>query len=286
MIEVLPHIYIETNYAGVTLGAINWQHGLILIDAPFRPEDSRSWRSSLLNLSGGGDRVLVNLDAHLDRTLGGRGMDCTVIGHEKLVRVFRNRPVTFKAQVAETGAEWELCNGLGSIRWAPPEITFTDQMEIHWDNSVLSLQYHSGPATGSIWAVLPNQHIAFIGDCVAPNQPPFLASADIPQWIECLKLLLSPAYQDYILIGGRSDRVVHSDVRAQLTYLEEVTRQLEALFARGGAPEETEQLISGLLHGLNFAPQLTNLYQQRLRWGLYQYYVRHFRSPGSESSEE
>ena len=72
MQELAPHVYIETGYAGVTLGAINWAHGLILIDAPFRAEDTRSWRSNLLNLGGGVDRLLVNLDAHFDRTLGAR----------------------------------------------------------------------------------------------------------------------------------------------------------------------------------------------------------------------
>ena len=77
MQELAHHVYIETGYAGVTLGAINWSHGLVLIDAPFRAEDARSWRSALLNLGGGVDRLLVNLDAHFDRTLGVRAMDCT-----------------------------------------------------------------------------------------------------------------------------------------------------------------------------------------------------------------
>ena len=98
MQEIAPHVYIEPGYAGVTLGAINWPHGLILLDSPFRQEDTRSWRSALLNLGSGAERMLVNLDAHFDRTLGTRAMDCTVVGHEKMAQAFRNRPVTFKTQ--------------------------------------------------------------------------------------------------------------------------------------------------------------------------------------------
>lgn len=135
MQEIAPHIFIETGFPGVTLGAINWAHGLVLIDAPFRIEDTRSWRSTLLNLGGGVDRLLVNLDAHFDRTLGTRAMECSVAGHEKLAQVFRNRPISFKTQGTETGAEWEQYNGLGSIRWAPPEITFTQQLDIFWEES-------------------------------------------------------------------------------------------------------------------------------------------------------
>jgi hypothetical protein len=69
-------------------GQITCPHGLVLIDSPFRPEDARSWRSTLLNLSGGVDRLLVNLDSHLDRTLGVRAMECTVVGHEVYGRSF------------------------------------------------------------------------------------------------------------------------------------------------------------------------------------------------------
>ena len=62
MQELAENIYIEDEYAGVTLGAINLPHGLIQIDAPPSPEDSRTWRATLLNLGGGVERVLVNLD--------------------------------------------------------------------------------------------------------------------------------------------------------------------------------------------------------------------------------
>jgi len=64
MQEIAPHIFIETAYPGVTLGAISWPHGLILVDSPYRTDDVRVWRTSLLNMSGGIDRILVNLDAH------------------------------------------------------------------------------------------------------------------------------------------------------------------------------------------------------------------------------
>ena len=139
MHEIAPHIYFETSYAGVTLGAINWPHGLILLDSPFRAEDARSWRSALINLGGGVDRLLIQLDAHPDRTLGARSMDCTILGHDKMAGVFRNRPMTFKSQSGVSGADWESYNGLGTIRWAPPDITFTERMEIHWNEAPLVL---------------------------------------------------------------------------------------------------------------------------------------------------
>ena len=77
MQQIKPGIYFEDGYLGVTLGALVFSHGTIMIDAPLRPEDARAWRSALLNLRGGSSRLLVSLDAHLDRTLGTRAMECT-----------------------------------------------------------------------------------------------------------------------------------------------------------------------------------------------------------------
>ena len=285
MQELAHHVYIETGYAGVTLGAINWAHGLVLLDAPFRAEDARSWRSALLNLGGGVDRLLVNLDAHFDRTLGVRAMDCTVIGHEKMAEIFRNRPVSFKTQGNETGAEWELYNGLGSIRWVPPEITFNERLLIHWGENPLSLESHPGPSTGAIWAVLPEQRIAFVGDALVPDQPPFLTSANLPVWINTLKPLLTSAYQEYLLISGRNGPVAHQQVRRQIGYLEKMHQMLEKLASQKAPASETESLVPVLLKEFDILPQRELQYRQRLHYGLYHYYIRHYQPTEAEITE-
>jgi glyoxylase-like metal-dependent hydrolase (beta-lactamase superfamily II) len=286
MQEIAPHVFIETGFPGVTLGAVNWVHGLVLIDAPFRAEDTRSWRSTLLNLSGGVDRLLVNLDAHFDRTLGTRAMDCTVVGHDKLTEVFHNRPLTFKTQGSETGAEWEQFNGLGSIRWAPPEITFSQEMSIYWEENPLLLETHPGPAVGAIWAVLPGEHVVFIGDAVVKNQPPFLGGADLPAWIETLRRLLSPAFGDYLIVSGRNGLVVHKEAQQMLDLLEGYHRRLDALAAQSAPVEEVERLAGTLLKEIETPTQRHSQYRQRLHWGLRQYYLRHYRASSVDPVDE
>ena len=286
MQEIAPRVFIETGYPGVTLGAVNWPHGLILVDAPFRAEDIRSWRATLLNLSGGIDRLLVNLDANFDRTLGSRSMECTIVGHDKLAQVFRNRPVTFKTQSAERGEEWEQFNGLGSIRWAPPEITFTEVLNIYWDESPIELVSHPGPAVGSIWAVLPDPHVIFIGDTVVKNQPPFLATADLPAWIESLKLLLNPVYQDYLLVSGRGGLVMHRDVRQMLDQIVRIHDDFEKLASSPTPLEEVEKMAPEILKSIDAPAQQKLQFKQRLGWGLHQYYLRHYHPSSVDSLDE
>jgi glyoxylase-like metal-dependent hydrolase (beta-lactamase superfamily II) len=153
------------------------------------------------------------LDAHPDRTLGARGMECTVIAQEKTAQVFRTRPTTFKAQGTETGADWETIPGLGTVRWVAPEISFGAQMALHWDESPVILEHHPGPTLGAMWVILQPEQVVFVGDLVAKNQPPFLAHGDLPAWIEGLELLASPAYRGFTVVSGRGGTVATAIIR-------------------------------------------------------------------------
>src|SRR5512140_41090 len=227
MQSLANQVYIEDQYPGVTLGAIALSHGLVMVDAPPSPEDCRSWRAALLGLNSGVDRLLINLDGHPDRTLGARAMDCTIIAHEKTAQAFRNRPNTFKAQGDETGSDWESVVGLGSIRWAPPEITFTSQMTIEWSNFPVVLEHHPGPTGGACWVILPEPKIVFVGDLVVKNQSPFLSSANLPEWLNSLDHLLAE-YKNFTIVSGRSGVVPFSTVQAQRDQISAIYEKLEA----------------------------------------------------------
>jgi glyoxylase-like metal-dependent hydrolase (beta-lactamase superfamily II) len=280
MQEIAPHVFIETGFPGVTLGAICKPHGLIQIDAPFRPDDIRSWRAALYSMSGGVDRLLVNLDAHYDRTLGSRQLECMIVGHDRMAQIFRDRPLTFKAQTVETGAEWELYQGLGSIRWAPPEFTFSDRLFLQWDANVMILESHPGPATGAIWVVLPVEKIVFVGDAVVPNAPPFLASADIPVWKETLALLSRPEFKQFTIVSGRGGLVTMDQVKEQVKFLEKVEHQLEKTNA-----DDVEKSVTQLLKSFDVPADRQANYALRLRWGL-QHYISHHHNQITEPVDE
>jgi hypothetical protein len=133
MKQIEPGIYYEDGYPGVTLGALAFPHGIIMIDAPLRAEDARAWRSALHNLPGGPNR--------------------------KTAQVFRNRPSIFKGQNGESGAEWEVSNDVLGNRWAVPDITFAHRIFFQWGGPQVTFEHHPGPALGSIWAIIPDAHI-------------------------------------------------------------------------------------------------------------------------------
>lgn len=276
MQSIADNVYIEDHFLGVTLGVVQQSRGLIQIDAPPSPEDVRSWRGSLMSLSGGSDRALVLLDAHPDRTLGARAMECTVVAHDRTTQVFRARSTTFKAQGAETGSDWETIAGLGTVRWAAPEISFTTQMSLYWDGTPVLLEHHPGPTPGAVWVVLPAQKVVFVGDLVSKNQPPFLAHADLPEWLEALELLLSDDYRGFTVVSGRGGTVSSVTIRAQVALLERIHERLDKMARRGTSPEATEKWIEPFLKTFRSSAARHKQYVQRMRYGLRYYYSSHY----------
>lgn len=281
METLTKNVHIEEQYPGVTLGVIVQPRGLIQIDAPPSPEDGRSWRAALMNLGGGPERTLVNLDAHPDRTLGVRAMDCTVIAHEKAAQVFRNRPSSFKAQVDESGSEWEALSGLGGLRWTPPEVSFSVRLILHWGETPVVLEHHPGPSAGAIWAILPEEKIVFVGDAVLKNQPPFLANADLPAWQQALDLLQSRSFQDYTVVSGRGGVLPPAAIKQQADFLKETFKRLEKLSTKKPGPDPTEGLAQALIGHFKFPAALQKHYLQRLRYGLQFYFSRQYNTGGN-----
>lgn len=287
MDAIAKNVYIEERFTGVTLGAIAQSRGLIQIDAPPSPEDGRAWRASLMGMGNGHERVLINLDSHPDRTLGVRAMDCTIIAHEKTARAFQNRPNTFKAQGDETGANWEAIPGLGSVRWAPPEISFASKMSLYWSDTPIIIESHPGPTEGAIWVILPEEKVVFVGDAVAKGQPPFLAHADIPAWLESLDHLQSDEFKGFTVVSGRTGVVSPQAIRSQADSLKKIHTKIENLGKKKStAANVTDKLADSILKTFKPPAAKQQQYLQRLRFGLRNYYIRHYLPASRQAVDE
>jgi glyoxylase-like metal-dependent hydrolase (beta-lactamase superfamily II) len=276
MQQIENGIVYEDAYLGVTLGALIFSQGTILIDAPIRPEDTRAWRAAVMTQRGGSNRLLVSLDSHPDRTLGTRTLECTIVAHQKAAQVFRNRPTIFKGQSVETGAAWETYSDAIGMRWASPDITFTERMSLHWGAPEIVLEHHPGPTPGSIWVILASAKTVFVGDTVVTNQPPFLAQAELGAWLESLDLL-TKTYSDFTIVSGRGGLAKIDEVRSLRKMLKEILHKMEHLGAKNAAPEVTQEMVGPLLAQYSFPAKLRDLYATRLTYGLHQCFARRYR---------
>ncbi len=276
MRAIAENIYYEDAYAGVTVGAITFPYGTLLIDSPLRSDDARAWKAALLAQSHGTHRLSVVLDVHADRTLGCRAIEFPIVAHDRTAEAFQERTTVFKGQGSEMGAEWEHYPEVSGTRWERPNITFSDHLSLHWGGPEIRIEHNPGPCPGSSWVHIPAEKILFIGDAVTPNQPPFLAKADLETWHETLNLLASRKYANYTIICGRGGPVTIDTIRDQRKLLKSIGGRLKTLSRRKAKPEDTQKMIPALLKMISYPARMETFYAQRLQYGLQQYYSRHF----------
>ena len=70
MRRLSDHLVAETEYLWANVGAGVTEAGVVLIDCPVRPSDSRSWQEKLRALSPKGIRYRISTDYHGDHTIG------------------------------------------------------------------------------------------------------------------------------------------------------------------------------------------------------------------------
>lgn len=278
MKKVKKGVYFQTAYSGATLGALLFPQDTVLVDAPLRPEDGRAWLAALKEAGASPRRILVNLDAHPDRTLGAQTLAADVLAHEEIVRQLRRRAGVFKALRQETGAEWEQTPGLSGLRWIMPRITFSDTASLHFAGTDLRIEPRPGPGPGACWLLAPEQEVVFVGDALTLGEPPFLAQADIPAWLESLEALLSRHYREYAIICGRGGKATPREIKQMASLLKDLHGKLRGISRGRNAAVEMDKLAARIAERFKPTHKQRPFFVQRLRHGMQEYAARHFPS--------
>jgi glyoxylase-like metal-dependent hydrolase (beta-lactamase superfamily II) len=274
--EIAYNIFIETSYPGVVVAAWRLKHGLLIVDAPFRIEDQQAWQSRLNKFDIDQHKVLVMLDTHMDRTLGIRGMAINVLSHNRAVEILENRPTTARGQVLDAGADWEFYDLPVSIEWAVPDITYSDKLSIFWDEAPIVLTHQPGAHLAGSWLWHDAKKILFVGDSVIVNQPPFLAWADLDYWLAELHWLNSERFKGYKIVSGRNGVVKVGAINKLIGFLTHVNHLISDLVGKDNLYEKIVAAVPGLMKDFSFRNEFTEIYKNRMIWGLNQYMQRHY----------
>jgi glyoxylase-like metal-dependent hydrolase (beta-lactamase superfamily II) len=276
MKEIATDILIETEYEGVTVGAIRTPSGVVMVDTPINLKDAAAWRTTSTRSASGSDRLLVLLDEHFDRVSGATNIKFPVIVHEKTSQAVSSKSSLKNQPSNGMGASWETNPEPTATRWVHAEITFTINLAINWGDDPILVEHHPGPSKGSTWVIAPQKQVAFIGDTVTPGQPPYFANADINAWLESLHNLQLARFKDYVLISGRGSMVTIDEIKTLEHFLKKTARKLEKIAGYKAKADEVEALGEELME--DFAPKNrheSDLFSNRLTTGIAQYYSSH-----------
>ena len=286
MEEIAENVYIEECFPRVVLGALKLDHGMLIVDSPFRIEDVQSWKSKLSHLGAGRERLLIIMDAHIDRTIMAQAMEIETLAHESTVGIIRNRTASSKSQELEIGPDWTGTELPPGIRLIKPHITFTNEVQVHWEGDPLVISHMSGAHFAGAWLRYDAQKVIFVGDSVVLNQPPFFAKADLTTWIEDLEWLGSDRFKNFKIISGRNGLIQSSSIRTMSALLNEAKERIDELAEEEMPLASVPELADHLLKKINCDPQLRDRYYLRLTRGLEQYIKRHMLNSETDNKGE
>lgn len=269
MYKLAAGIYAETGFKGANVGAVVSTDGILCVDTPTSPADSRKWRLKLAQLGGQPIRFVINTDHHRDRVLGNQWFEAPVIAHEATGARLRAYPEVYKPDLDGMGNDLELADDLGGIRIVVPQLTFRERLTLVRGKREIHLLHKPGSTPGAIWVHFPEDEIVFTGDAVVVNTAPFLAEADIEAWLEHLAELRKPKFPAQVIVPGRGPRTDKEGVKATIGFLRAVRRKVERLASRRGAASAgTAEIVAELIGHLSISESERAHVSRRIKHGL------------------
>lgn len=272
MRELSSGIFLENGYPGVWVAAVSGAGGMVLIDSPLRTEDAREWLRTLE--SRGTPRYVVLLDYHPDRVLGARELDLPIVAHDLARQVMSSWPDTFKGGLSPVGSEADRLKRVAGMHEMVPELTFSDEMKLVLGEREVILRHAPGPTPASICALVAKPRLAFIGDLVTLNEPPFLSDAELGAWQGTLDWLRSLAQQRYGLLSSRDGKVSPEEIARMAAWLKRLSARLTKMAQQDQPSESIGRLAVGLLDGFRVPAARREQALLRLRVGLEKLYSR------------
>jgi glyoxylase-like metal-dependent hydrolase (beta-lactamase superfamily II) len=266
MRKLASGVYFENKYAGVDVGLVVSRDDLFLVDCPLRAEDSRDWITSVSER--GRIRYLALIDAHPDRVLGARFVEAPLLAQDDALTEIREWSDTFKGGNHPIGAVSDNLKRVTGIHRAIPELSFHRSMHVMLGSRQIDLVHKPGPDAGSIWIMIPDAGIVFVGDCVTISEPPYLGSADLSLWQKNLDELRGSGMKSYTPVsayGGPFDREA---INSMARFLRKVETRIEKLESVKKPEQDAPRYAEELLAEFPVPSEREALIHQRLQAGL------------------
>ena len=274
MQKLAPKVFLENKYIGVNLGLVVTSEGLLLVDSPLHPEEVEEWWKVVSER--GRPKFLILLDSHPDRVLGSRTLKLPAIAQDQTLKTIREWADTFKGNAHPIGAEADLLKRITGVNNAIPEITFSERMVIHMGGKEIIFLHRPGPRPGSMWMVIPDLSVVFVGDTVTIDEPPYVGVSDIEAWLNSLDELRGSDMKSYTLISSCGGRINRKDINHMARFLRKVQSRVEKLNDEKSRNEEMERLAIDLMGDFSIRTMREDLILKRLKTGLLDQSLLHF----------
>lgn len=274
MKEIANQVFIDSSYQGNTVGFIRSGQNLLLIDVPFRAEDQQSWLRTINQLGNFKEKYLLLLDTHIDRTYVAHAVDANILAHRNAVEILEKRSNSIRPQDLSYGIDLDLKDIPTNIHWPVPNLTYSHDLFINWDEIRVSITHRPGAHLAGSWVHCDAEKVLFVGDSLVVGQPPFFAWSDLDEWLIEMDRLSSEAFRSYTIINSRNGIIRTRSIEKQHDLLLKAQAVIQEIKEPEVSPEDIKEAAMVLLRKINYSRELKELYLNRLIWGIKHYILR------------
>ena len=243
MRRLSDHLVAETEYLWANVGAGVTEAGVVLIDCPVRPSDSRGWQGQLRALSPKGIRYRISTDYHGDHTIGSAFIEDAGVISIAPQRVFealaaKDNPLAGREAFINTlndiGATEE-ANEIARAVLPLPQVCFDEGMTLHLHPLTFKIYRLGGhtPACSSVY--VPEEGVIFTGDVMINEPGPGMREARFQEWIGALAWIESLPVAH--VVPGHGEICGIEEVRRFRNGFEEMWGMMEGLVKKGTEKE-------------------------------------------------
>lgn len=244
------------------LGAIAGERAMLLVDAGNSPAHAQLLLDEVTRLGLTLPQFLVLTHWHWDHVFGTAVINLPTFAHPETKRRIEEMASLDWSDAAldervAAGLEIAFCRDMmklelpdrSELTLRPPEITFSDRIELDLDGVTVQLIHVGGDHAGdSIIVFVPADRVAFISDCLAPDlyqQPPRYTTTRLFPLID--RLLHCEA--DFYLFGHHPEPMPRAELAAYTTRLKTIGQTVDrighnraAILAELGQPLDEDDL--------------------------------------------
>jgi cyclase len=194
MRQLTNHLFAETSYQWANVGAAVTDKGIVLIDSPVRPPESRHWQNEIRRLSPLGIRYLISTDFHGDHVTGAAFIEGVTfitpqLVYQEITKVKGKHPFSkeiFVESLRDQGHADEAAE-IAAAAVPVPEICFEDSLILHLSPLTFEIRRLGGHTPACSVVYVPEERVLFGSDVVMDTPCPGMRDASVGQWLKALE---------------------------------------------------------------------------------------------------
>lgn len=236
MRQLSEHLYAETAYSWANVGAAVTEAGVVLLDCPVRPIDSKDWQEKVGALSPAGVRYLIATDYHGDHTTGSAfvpGVEFIAPRYvfDEAARGGNDFSKKIFVETLRDEGHADEADAIAAAEVPLPRLCFEDVLTLHLPPLTFEIHCLGGhsPACSSVY--VPEEGVLFSGDIVINGPSPGMRDANAADWLAALDWVEGLSVET--IVPGHGEICGMEAVRRLRDYIGGMRADMAALVEKG-----------------------------------------------------